>query len=404
MSESFYSSVFIDEVHKKLLFTPMNPINRNPKHGHYWYTYIREKFYNKTIVTWEPPVVELPKWEPYLIFTAKNVFMAKKPKVPKIKDSNNPYKKPFISYQEKLLFKHNIIPYFHYSKSKMDIKKPNSMILKLKNNSIIVLNHPQIDKRRYNLRYLKPNFRDDHTIKFTINPNYYRKFEFLHKLNNKHNTFKNIAEKNLRRLRIKRIKRNNQISKLTINYKIWKYDRLLHNNFNIFKRNNTQKSYLHLNHLFSIINTPHLTLIPKIFPVNFDNRARFSYQFYQPLFINQQTIITLILQNKSYIYFILNTIKNYPQIINYQSIFHWYTQELVISIFNILPLPYWSHLLHWIKDKNVLKQITPNDQLHNINNWTRSKRINTHIQYHPHNKKLNKRKQLQFKTTYPYQF
>tara|TARA_B110000091_G_scaffold211133_1_gene255192 strand:- start:130 stop:570 length:441 start_codon:yes stop_codon:yes gene_type:complete len=146
--------------------------------------------------------------------------MAKKPKVPKIKDSNNPYKKPFISYQEKLLFKHNIIPYFHYSKSKMDIKKPNNMILKLKNNSIIVLNHPQIDKRRYNLRYLKPNFRDDHTIKFTINPNYYRKFEFLHKLNNKHNTFKNIAEKNLRRLRIKRIKRNNQISKLTINYKI----------------------------------------------------------------------------------------------------------------------------------------------------------------------------------------
>mgnify|MGYP006108707007 CR=1 FL=1 len=383
----------------------MNPINRNPKHGHYWYNYIKQTFYNKTIVTWEPPVVIPPKWEPYLIFTKTNVFMAKKPKTPKIKDS--PYRKPFINYQEKLLFKRNIIPYFHFIKYKMDpIKKPNYRTIKYKNNSIIILNHPEIYKR-YILKYVKPNFRDNYTsektaLTYTINPNFYRQFEFL--WTNKHNTFKNIAEKNLRRLRIKRIKRNKKTKKLTINYKMWKYDRLLYNNYNVFKRHNTNKSYLHLTHIFSIINTPHLTLIPKIFPVNHDNRARFSYQFYRPLFINQQTIITLILQNKYYIYFILNTIKNYPQIFNYQSIFHWYTQELVISIFNILPLPYWSHLLHWIKNKNVLKQITHNDQLHNINNWTRSKRINTHIEYYPHNKKLNKRKQLEFQTTYPYKF
>ena len=108
--------------------------------------------------------------------------MAKKPKTPKIKDS--PYRKPFINYQEKLLFKHNIIPYFHFIKYKMDpIKKPNYRTIKYKNNSIIILNHPEIYKR-YILKYVKPNFRDNYTsektaLTYTINPNFYRKFQFL---------------------------------------------------------------------------------------------------------------------------------------------------------------------------------------------------------------------------------
>jgi hypothetical protein len=109
--------------------------------------------------------------------------MAKKPKTPKIKDS--PYRKPFINYQEKLLFKRNIIPYFHFIKDKMDpIKKPNYRTIKYKNNSIIILNHPEIYKR-YILKYVKPNFRDNYTsekgvaLTYTINPNFYRKFQFL---------------------------------------------------------------------------------------------------------------------------------------------------------------------------------------------------------------------------------
>ena len=60
--------------------------------------------------------------------------MAKKPKTPKIQDS--PYKKPFINYQEKLLFKRNIIPYIHFIKYKMDPIKKN-LIIELLNIKII---------------------------------------------------------------------------------------------------------------------------------------------------------------------------------------------------------------------------------------------------------------------------
>jgi len=402
-------------------------------YGYYWYTYVKELFYNKTIVTWKPPLVKPPKWEPYFIYTKTNVFIAKKPKTKKIKKSLNPYRKKFKSKTIRSQFIKNIIPYYHFIRNidSYFINPNYNHTISTNFTSIVKVNHPKHflffnNQFQHNTKtpnyyhtqyYLIPNRPiinkkatiKDFKPKFLYNPQVTRpnfrkhrvsrKVSFIFNLANNNNPpFSILTHKNLRRLRIRRIFKHF----MTINYQHYKYNRLLHYNHNLFHRN--QNSYLIINHLLAIINTHHLYLRPKVFPVNHSNRLRFHYLFYEPIFAKQYTILSTLTQNKHYLYPILFIIQKYPASISYPPLEHWFTQQLLVSIFQQFPLPYWSHLTHFIKNKDVLRIIFKDDQINNLKNLATGTRRNNSLYITPNHLKINKKNLSLFKTTLPYSF
>lgn len=380
----------------------------------------REFFYNKRVNTVKIAKFVRPKFVSQIVITKTNVYLTKKPKIKPMNKAFNPFR-ILWNFSLKLNFVNNkVFPKFHFIPP-----HPLRPTLLFWNNT------PTIKKKLPTNKFLwwKEAWKyerntSDHFYKFQLREaiSQFKRFNniggkginvvdewpigFEHKkwgkinsqfnhIRNKKNTIVEVSDIRYKcRMRYDKFKLKNP-------WFIWRDSRFLWNNHYLFK--SSRNDIMNNDYTWAYLHSRYKIWAPRAFPVVLEYRVRRPWSYYNMKILNEYNLKNSIRINKSYFYYFVECIRKRP---NDYPIDNGYTQELIMSVFSILPRSYWDHLSHWIKDsKRQYWFFLVNDPIDNDFNFSRSKYIpQNQMTYYPKKYKLNKKEPFLYQTIYPYFF
>jgi hypothetical protein len=384
-------------------------VGRREVRGYYWYSSKSELFLGSLISTfWHKPE-PCQKWEPYFLILKRNILIAKKPRIPRIQKTANKYFDR-LRVEDKLLYgnkiKYSDCSIHEMKKSFMFTNKKCLGIFKdLVKMEVENLTCPLIVReksfscaRKHPVLNVKGRFKGETfpNIVFVIKKNHFsNKVSHIWKSKFGGGSFKQVCEKDVRRLRLRKVRLFNE----PLKYKEFKYKLWLFNDKQIFDLSSPDVDYM-----LTMINSRYLLWRPKVFPGIRENWLRYPYRFWCRRYVKWHNIILILSQNKGFYPTLLETLKKNPGRIGYPNLEHWYSQKVLSSIFNLVPETYFSHIKHWIKNKSIGGLLNKADQISNGCNMPKSRFRQTYFHSLPILRKFNKKVQFTFNSKYPYTF